>query len=93
MTKSTGLAAHYASWRAMHYALFAIGLLAFILVLLFLPETLISNGSAATDPSATGPERRRSFVWLNPFKSLGLLRSPNLMAVVNQLPLFPPLMR
>lgn len=61
------------------------GLLAFVLVLLFFPET--------SHPGATGLERlnaRRekrgqppcNFAFLNPLASLDLLRSPNLLAVV-----------
>ncbi|KAI0746707.1 MFS general substrate transporter [Daedaleopsis nitida] len=72
-----GIAAHYASWRHAHWVLFFMGLLALLLVAKWLPETI--------DPDVL-KERRESrkrfaFLRVNPFASLALLRSPNLMLV------------
>lgn len=77
----------------MQYALFISGLLGFLLVYLFLPET--------SHPGARGVEKQfdlaspletrqkesifARWVWLNPLTSLNLLRSPNLLAVVSAL--------
>lgn len=85
-----GFAAHYASWRDMQYALLASGLLSFITVLLFLPETShpmargIDKLRIAEEPSSGEESKRKGWrwVWVNPFSSLWLLRSPNLLIVV-----------
>ncbi|EIW61033.1 MFS general substrate transporter [Trametes versicolor FP-101664 SS1] len=75
-----GLAAHYASWRLMQWALFLMGLAAYILVLFWFPETLDPEVAKEKFRAAGGVEGRR-FVWLNPVKSLALLRSPNILIV------------
>ena len=64
----------------MHYAILTFGLLTFFLVLFFLPETSHpgERGIEKADPNA------RRLVWLNPFRSLWLLQSPNLMAIVSR---------
>lgn len=75
----------------MHYTLFLAGLVGFILMYFFLPET--------SHPGTRGQEKRLlqqenchhstpvrwNFVWLNPLKSLWLLRGPNLLAIVRVL--------
>ncbi|KAL5533973.1 hypothetical protein ACEPAG_433 [Sanghuangporus baumii] len=72
-----GIAAHYYTWRHMHYAILTFGLSVFFLVLFFLPET--------SHPGERGIEKAnpnsRGLVWLNPFRSLWLLQSPNLLAI------------
>lgn len=77
-----GLAAHYASWRLMQWALFLMGLAAYILVLFWFPETLDPEVAKEKFRAAGGVEGRR-FVWLNPVKSLAMLRSPNILIVVS----------
>ncbi|KAI5124183.1 hypothetical protein M0805_000988 [Coniferiporia weirii] len=74
-----GIAAHYYTWRHMHCVLFLVGLLAFLLVFFFLPETS-HPGSRGVEKQVAGDAHNR-LVWLNPFASLWLLRSPNLMAL------------
>ncbi|KAH7890115.1 MFS general substrate transporter [Phlebopus sp. FC_14] len=69
-----GLATHLASWRVMQYALGFASILTMILVATFLPETS-QPGCRGVDKAAEGPRRLR-FVWVNPFSSLALLRSP-----------------
>ncbi|KAK7040299.1 hypothetical protein VNI00_009767 [Paramarasmius palmivorus] len=76
-----GFAAHYASWRVMQLGLGIAGLLGFICMALYFPETSI--------PGTRGIDRRRAesgrdnvyLVWVNPFRTLTILRSPNIVAV------------
>ena len=78
-----GLAAYHATWRYMQYILFICGLLAFFLVMLFLPETIQTRSMEDKMTEMTkGSAPRRKWVWLNPFRPLSLLRSPNIMATV-----------
>ncbi|KAI0668312.1 MFS general substrate transporter [Trametes maxima] len=75
-----GLATHYATWRAAQWAIFAMGLGAYALIVLWLPETLDPAVARAKFLQAAGEGREhKTFVWLNPFKSLALLRSPNIL--------------
>ncbi|KAH8119918.1 MFS general substrate transporter [Phellopilus nigrolimitatus] len=75
-----GIATHYFSWRHMHYTLFLMGLSGFLLVLFCLPETSHPGTlGAEKQDRASGAQHR--IVLLNPFASLWLLRSPNLMAL------------
>lgn len=93
-----GLAARYASWRDMQYALLACGLLAVLAVLLFLPETShplmrgIDKVRMMDEESSDGERGRGNkgwrLVWLNPLSCLGLLRSPNLLIVVSTFPVY-----
>ncbi|EPQ50676.1 MFS general substrate transporter [Gloeophyllum trabeum ATCC 11539] len=78
-----GLAAHYASWRVMQLALFLAGLSAWISVLLLLPETVQPDSQGLPRYLREKGKEVNSWVWvwLNPFKSLWLLRSPNVLAV------------
>jgi hypothetical protein len=80
-----GLAAHYASWRDMQYALGICGLIAFVAVAAFLPETAHpkTRGVDRYQESLKGlGQLRCRFFWVNPLASLWLLRSPNLSALV-----------
>ncbi|TDL18887.1 MFS general substrate transporter [Rickenella mellea] len=75
-----GVAAYYFTWRHMHWSLMFCALMCFLSVVFFLPETS-HPGSRGIEKLET--DRRKPFhvVWLNPLKSVWLLRSPNLMAV------------
>ncbi|KAF9009715.1 major facilitator superfamily domain-containing protein [Cyathus striatus] len=77
-----GAAAHYASWRIMQYSLGVCGLVSFIFMLLFLPETS-HPGSREVDKLVTTGKHipRWRPVLLNPLRPLWLLRSPNLLLV------------
>lgn len=55
-------------------------MIAFIAVAACLPETC-HQGTRGIDKLG-GTASSRKFVWINPFASLGLLRSPNLLAMV-----------
>lgn len=63
----------------MQYSVAVASIVAFTLMYYFLPET--------SHPGERGFEKRpvseRGWVWLNPLKSLKLLRSPNLLALVS----------
>ncbi|TCD63475.1 hypothetical protein EIP91_005357 [Steccherinum ochraceum] len=72
-----GFAAEYYSWRIMQLALMVCGLTTLAAVLLWLPET-IQPGTRGAD---RGDEEKPRMVWLNPFKSLRVLRSPNILLV------------
>ena len=73
-----GYATHYFSWRLAQWALFVMGLFALLPVWLWLPETL--------DPEKLrtwgATEEHKKPIFLNPFESLTLLRSPNIFAIV-----------
>ncbi|KAF7980134.1 hypothetical protein HWV62_39569 [Athelia sp. TMB] len=74
-----GLAAHYSSWRHMQYIIGLSGVIAFLAVLVLLPETMhLGTSGIEKLKRATGSSRR--LFWINPLASLGLLRSPNLLA-------------
>ncbi|KZT09415.1 MFS general substrate transporter [Laetiporus sulphureus 93-53] len=78
-----GLATHYTSWRDMQYALFVTGLIAIALMFRYLPETS-HPGTRGVDKLASASEcssKRVGWVWLNPFSSMALLRSPNILAM------------
>ncbi|GBE82904.1 MFS general substrate transporter [Sparassis crispa] len=75
-----GIATHYASWRVTQYALFFAGVLALILTAVYLPETS-HPGARGVDKSAEDEPEGWRWVWLNPFASIALLRSPNLFAI------------
>ncbi|KAI0628836.1 MFS general substrate transporter [Trametes polyzona] len=70
-----GIATHYFSWRHAQWGLFIMGLCALVPVYLWLPETL--------DPERLrtwgATEEHKKPIFLNPFKSLALLRSPNIL--------------
>ena len=71
-----GVATHYASWRHAQLLLFVMGLFALVPVALWLPETL--------DPEKLQrvKDEKVRFWHLNPFRSVALLRSPNIMLLV-----------
>ena len=76
----------------MQNALCVCGLIAFALVYVFLPETSHPGArglerarkrAEAEGPAASALAGAKRWYWLNPFKSLMLLRSPNLLAIVH----------
>ncbi|PCH38486.1 MFS general substrate transporter [Wolfiporia cocos MD-104 SS10] len=76
-----GTVTHYISWRAMPCILCLAGLVALLLTALYLPETS-HPGKRGVDKllsEDSSDAQRWRWVWLNPFSSLKLLQSPNLM--------------
>ncbi|KAF8880862.1 major facilitator superfamily domain-containing protein [Infundibulicybe gibba] len=79
-----GIIARYASWRAMQLALAIAGIVAFVSVFLFFPETSypgergIDKVQPVSAPTWWGSWK--PFL-VNPLRPLYLLRSPNLLAV------------
>ncbi len=78
-----GWGAHYASWRWTQFCLGVAGLLTFLLLFTFLPETS-HPGSRGIDKyrAKLGDSNGFKWVWLNPFASFAILRSPNILLVV-----------
>jgi hypothetical protein len=76
----TGTAAFYYSWRAMQAFLGVFGLVQIGFIYFFFPET--------SQPGARGidklklEDRPAKFIFINPLRPLGLLRSPNLLLIV-----------
>ncbi|KAJ8519224.1 hypothetical protein ONZ45_g3795 [Pleurotus djamor] len=76
-----GVAAHYASWRVMQYILAIAAAVDFVLVYFWFPETS-HPGTRGIDKYNSGESKHgRKYKLLNPFESLWLLRSPNLLAI------------
>lgn len=76
-----GVMAHYYSWRATQYGLFVAGFVSLVLTWLFQPET--SQPGARGVDKLIANEGKAQWVWLNPFQSVALLRSPNVLLVVS----------
>ncbi|KAI0338590.1 MFS general substrate transporter [Trametopsis cervina] len=70
-----GVVAHHYSWRAMQYGISIFALICVVLMACFQPETS-QPGVRGIDKAREKGEKDR-FVFLNPLRSLGLLRSPN----------------
>lgn len=75
-----GITAHYYSWRGMQFGLGVFAILCWILTLLLQPET--SQPGARGIDKARAEGKKDGWVWLNPLRSLGLLRSPNVLFLV-----------
>ncbi|EKM56177.1 uncharacterized protein PHACADRAFT_95579 [Phanerochaete carnosa HHB-10118-sp] len=72
-----GTTAHYYSWRGMQFGLCGFAIFCWILTLLVQPET--SQPGARGIDKAREAGKKDGWVWLNPLKSLALLRSPNVL--------------
>ena len=70
----------YASWRLMQAGVGIAALLTYLLMYLGMPETS-HPGTRGIDKEFGG---KFKWVWLNPFKCLWFMRSPNLLALVSQ---------
>ncbi|KZS89816.1 MFS general substrate transporter [Sistotremastrum niveocremeum HHB9708] len=75
-----GLVAHHISWRIMQISLGIVGLIDLFCVITFLPETT-HPGKRGIDRMGEVDEKRGSVVLLNPFKALGLMKSPVLLLI------------
>ncbi|KAF4578254.1 hypothetical protein EYR40_001585 [Pleurotus pulmonarius] len=77
-----GVAAHYASWRVMQYILALAAAIDFVMMYFLFPETS-HPGTRGIDKREFAEERAKGMKYkiLNPFASLRLLKSPNLLAI------------
>jgi hypothetical protein len=66
----------------MQYALGLSGAAGFVFILILLPETS-HPGTRGVDKLMRETNGAQKYVFVNPLKSLWLLRSPNLLAVVS----------
>ena len=76
-----GVTAHYYSWRTTQYGLCVAAIIAFLLTLFLQPETA-QPGTRGVD-KLIEKEGKSRWVWLNPFGSIALLRSPNVLLIVS----------
>ncbi|KAK0472280.1 MFS general substrate transporter [Armillaria novae-zelandiae] len=74
------IVAHFSSWRTMQFILGGAGFGAFVCMYLFFSETS-HPGVRGVDKLKIEEHSKAPFVWVNPLRSLALLRSPNLVAV------------
>ncbi|KAG6915570.1 hypothetical protein DXG01_010906 [Tephrocybe rancida] len=82
LTRSSGLAAHYASWRIMQFALCASGVLALLLMYGFFPETSHPNSRGIDMKKAESLGLATSNVkFINPLQALSLLQSPVVLGI------------
>jgi hypothetical protein len=81
-----GTATYYVSWRFMQGSLGVMGLIAWLTIVFFFPETS-QPGARGLDQlrKKEGENYRPRFVFVNPLRPLGLLRSPNLFLIVSPL--------
>jgi MFS family permease len=79
----SGVISNYTSWRFMQITLAGTGLLGFILISLFYPETMHpgSRGIEKWRQKNGHADDKLAFVWLNPLKVVSLLKNPNLLLV------------
>ena len=79
-----GLVAHSYSWRTMQYGLLGYALLSLVFTFFLQPETSQPGARGIEHMSRAGASGKASWVWvwLNPFSSLALLRSPNILLLV-----------
>ena len=73
------LICRYASWRLMQAGIGFASLLTFVLMYVGMPETS-HPGTRGVDKQFGGEFK---WVWLNPFRCLWYMRSPNLLALVS----------
>jgi len=75
-----GWITHSYSWRVVHVVLGILGLIVFTTIYFFFPET-IQPGATGIDKmkAANGNDSSTPFIFINPFESLWLLRSPSML--------------
>ena len=75
-----GLSSTYYSWRMTQYGLLVFAAISLVMTIFFQPET--------SQPGARGVDEiierdgKASWVWLNPFSCVAMLRSPNVLLTV-----------
>jgi hypothetical protein len=78
----SGWITHYCSWRAMHGVLGLLGLVAFTTIYFLFPETSQPGARGIDKMKSELGTSSRSFVFINPLRSLWLLRSPIMFLIV-----------
>ncbi|KAI0046836.1 MFS general substrate transporter [Auriscalpium vulgare] len=79
-----GLAAHYASWRFMQFAFVIVGLSLLACTYSWLPETSHPHARGIDKLREGGgcdAKEARRVVWVNPFRGVALLKSPNVLGL------------
>lgn len=78
-----GTVSYYFSWRVMQGSIGIVGLIAFIAMFFFFPETS-QPGARGIDKlkAEEGDRYRKRFIFVNPLRPMLLLRSPNLFLIV-----------
>jgi predicted MFS family arabinose efflux permease len=74
-----GIIVTYRSWRVLFWLQGALGVLAVVLVVAFLPETAHYRLCQSMEK---GKRAKQLWSWMNPMRILTLMRYPNLLAVV-----------
>jgi hypothetical protein len=79
-----GWITHSYSWRVVHVILGFLGLIVFTTVYVFFPETMQPGETGIDKMKATNgiDSSTPSFTFINPFKSMWLLRSPAMLLIV-----------
>ena len=79
----SGWTTEYYSWRVMQGMLGLVGLIAFITIYFFFPETSQPGARGIDKMKATGRiNSSRSLIFINPLRSIWLLRSPIMLSMV-----------
>ncbi|KAF9460888.1 major facilitator superfamily domain-containing protein [Collybia nuda] len=77
-----GFAVRYLSWRVMQLIIAFFGIMIYLAMLILFPETSHPGMRGIDKRRKKDPDARRSnIIFINPFRPLWLLRSPNLLAV------------
>ncbi|KAF8129158.1 major facilitator superfamily domain-containing protein [Boletus edulis] len=72
-----GALSQYWSWRGFQAAVGVWSILQMLLLAFFFPETAYPGSRGIDRPRGS----RKLFVWINPFRCLAFLRSPNIMTI------------
>jgi MFS family permease len=77
-------------WRAMQWLLACMGVLSFVFTIIALPETIHKRGidkiledRRLRNGDTSGPSKKFTWVWLDPSRSLRLLKHYNILAIVS----------
>ena len=79
----SGIVVTFKSWRDIFWLQSALGGLALILVVLFLPETIHQKRSVQLEGMTRHEYLKTVWQWTNPYRVIRLFKYPNLMIVVS----------
>ncbi len=80
----------FKSWRGIFWLQSALGGLAFVLVILFLPETIHQKRSAQLEGMTRREYAKTVWQWSNPVRVIKLYKYPNLVVVVSDMKMLVP---